>query len=382
MKVTAVICEYNPFHTGHLLQLGYIKKDGDAAVIAVMSGSFVQRGEPAIYDKYARAHAAVMMGADLVIELPYPYCCSAAEFFAKGAVSIVDSLGCVDSLCFGSENGNIEELRKVSDILCSLSFREELEKKRSHKAFAVFSYAKLRQSLYEELYGKGYPVTPNDILAVEYLNALSSLDSKIVPETYQRKPGYSAGQARKDIFEKNATDMLPDMAVKIFENCDKYRIENAARLILSFYRNAEPLSLARFESMTNGLDYRLVSAARASNSLDEFMTALSSKTHTDAKIRRAIIAGMVGTESESVRAKPCFTQVLAVGRHGRELLKTISKCGNIDVLTKPAHYKKLTGTARQQAELNIKADELALFMCDCIKNADYFIKKSPYITET
>jgi predicted nucleotidyltransferase len=106
MKTTAVICEYNPFHRGHEYQINAIKNSG-SYVVCIMSGGFVQRGGPALFDKFVRAEAAVRMGADLVVELPFPYCSSAAEFFAKGGVALADSLGLIDELCFGSESGDI-----------------------------------------------------------------------------------------------------------------------------------------------------------------------------------------------------------------------------------------------------------------------------------
>ena len=126
MKTTAIICEYNPFHKGHKLQLDMVKSQG-GLVVCIMSGSFVQRGTPAVFDKYARAEAAVREGADLVLELPFPYCCSAAEHFAFGGVGLANSLNSVDELLFGSECGDLEILQTVSDRLTSFDFKNKMK---------------------------------------------------------------------------------------------------------------------------------------------------------------------------------------------------------------------------------------------------------------
>ena len=199
MKTTAVICEYNPFHRGHEYQINAIKNSG-SYVVCIMSGGFVQRGGPALYDKYVRAEAAVRMGADLVVELPFPYCSSAAEFFAKGGVALADSLGLIDELCFGSESGDIVQLETAVSNITSPRLAEEMKKARADKNNKDKSFAVLRQEAYGALFGDGFPLLPNDILGVEYIKALNELKSSIRPVTYKRER--VVGNGRKNRYNR------------------------------------------------------------------------------------------------------------------------------------------------------------------------------------
>ncbi len=378
MKITAIICEYNPFHKGHLLQISQLKKNNDT-VICIMSGGFVQRGEPAVFDKYARAKAAVMCGADIVFELPFPYCCSAAEFFAYGGVSLANSLKIIDRLCFGSECGDVEKLSSVSARVNSPEFKKALSEARGDKSFARVPFAYLRESVYRSLYNCDFPVLPNDILGIEYINALSKLKSDIEPFTYKREEGYSATQSRRLLLEENSLEMIPENVRGVFENTDVYKTEYAERAILAFYRSADVKTLKKYEGMSNGLAERIVKGALATNSLEGLVEYLSGKSYTNARIRRAIINGMAGTLPEMLISPPLYTSVLAASDNGRKLLRDITKRADIDILTKPAHFKKLSGKAKEQAIFAQKADALLTLMCKDAKEADYYLKQKPYI---
>lgn len=377
MKTTAVICEYNPFHRGHKLQIDGIKERG-SAVISIMSGGFVQRGAPALFDKYIRAEAAVRMGADLVLEMPYPYCCSAAEFFAFGGVSIAESLGIIDELCFGSECGDIDLLNEISGRLNSDGFVRRLREARAIESNRGIAYAPLRDKVYREAYGSELLSTPNDILGIEYISALKKLGSNIIPVTYRREKGFSATSARAMI-ESEDFGMVPEGVDLIMMNALRYGFKYAERAVLAFYRTADPEKLKDFEGMTNGMAERLVKTALESRSLEELMSKMESKAHTNSKIRRCILHGMTGVTTSMLKEKPRYTQVLACGPMGRELLKGIKKQGDIALLTKPADYTALEEGARKQAEFNIKAEGLLTLMCREAKSAAEFIKKAPFI---
>lgn len=378
MKVTAVICEYNPFHKGHKLQLEGIRKDG-GYVVCIMSGGFVQRGLPAIYDKYTRAKAAVAEGADLVLELPYPYSCSAAEFFCRGGVSVANSLGIVDELCFGSECGDVELLEKVGERLSSAQFVAEMKKARKDKTASEKPYAVLREEVYTTLYNEPLPTQPNDILGIEYITALKQLKSGIAPITYKREKGWSATESRRLVFEESSFESIPEKAAEIFAKSDRYCMKNAERAILSYFRFANAKELSRYEGMTNGIADRMVKSALSSASLEEFVDNIKGKSYTNAKINRCIVSGMLETEGNELLLTPSYTQVLAFNENGRRLIRQIQKCGGIELLTKPAHYKKLGENARRQAEKSNRADALLTLMCDKARAADYFVKQTPYI---
>lgn len=376
MKITAVICEYNPFHKGHKLQLDMIGSRGDLAV-CIMSGGFVQRGQPALFDKYARAEAAVREGADLVLELPYPYCCSAAEFFAGGGVGVADSLGVVDELCFGSECGSVDALRKVSERLSSAEFAERMKDARADAANKTKPHASLREEVYAGLYGEGFPTTPNDILGVEYISALNRLNSKIVPVTYKREEGYSATEARRLIRDLDDYSAVPDG--EYFAGKERYSMELAEQAILFFYRTVTPKQLMGIEGMTNGIAERLTGKAAECTSLAELLEKAGGKGYTQAKLRRCILHGMTGVTSEMLKEPPAYTQALAFNERGRGLLRRIAKEGSIRVITKPAHYKRLDGRALAQAEFSAAAEGLLALMCGTPKAANEFLRKNPYV---
>ena len=182
MKTAAVICEYNPFHFGHKYQLDVIRHllGQDTAIIAIMSGDFVQRGEPAIIGKYARAESALLCGCDLILELPLPFSMSGAEFFARAGVYIADSLGIVDLLFFGSECGELTKLQTVAERMTSDEFGQAcVEARMTDKGAQT---GRLRADIYRRLFGDE-PILSgsNDLLALEYLRALNRFGSAIQP---------------------------------------------------------------------------------------------------------------------------------------------------------------------------------------------------------
>lgn len=379
MKTTAIICEYNPFHKGHKLQLDMVKNRGRLAV-CIMSGSFVQRGTPAVFDKYARAEAAVREGADLVLELPFPYCCSAAEHFAFGGVSLLNSLNLADELLFGSECGDINALQTVCDRLSSPDFKNKMKEERSNSANKGKSFAVLRSEVYEKLYQNTLPFTPNDILGIEYLSALKKLKSPIIPVTYKREEGFSATRSRQ-LLEDDSFEMIPPQAIQVFKNAIRYKEDYAERIILHHYRNADPAKLKEYEGMTDGIADKLVKEAQNSTSLNELMLNLSGKSYTNAKIRRCIIHGITEITPLSLKEPPAFTNVLACSKDGRALLKAIQKNTEFSIITKPAHYKKLDGVAKKQAETARKADSLLTLMCETPQKAHIFLTKTPFVAE-
>ncbi len=378
MKTTAIICEYNPFHCGHKVQIDAVKQKGNN-IICIMSGGFVQRGEAAMFDKYIRAEAAVRSGADLVLELPYPYSCSAAEFFAMGGVSVANSLGVVDELCFGSESGDIALLSQMSERLLSDEFDLMMKNAREDKKNKDKPYAALREEVYKKLYEQSVAIKPNDILGVEYISAIKKLNSPIIPVTYKREVGFSATETRKRITEENKFDTVPNEVSSLFEKQDRYGMEYAEKAILAFYRCADPKELEKYEGMTNGIAERLVKAAKESVSLADLIGKLSGKSYTNAKIRRCILHGMTGVYTDMLRTPPKYTQVLACNELGRQFVRRIQKEGSIAVFTKPSHYKKAEEEARKQAEFSLAAENLLTLMCKNPKPADEFLKRKPYI---
>lgn len=345
MKLTGIVCEYNPLHTGHVAHLAYAKTLGDA-VVCVMSGNLVQRGEAAIAHKYARAEAAISAGADLVLELPFPYAMAGASFFARGAISTLASVG-VDTLTFGSECGDVSLLCRAADALAKL----EKEPSDKEKGSATEHFDRL-SSLVD-----GLKFSSNDILGIEYIRAIREGGYGITPVTMKRLgDGYrktelggsayaSATAIRNAIFsgsEGEVADYLPEAMQTILareRECGNApaSLENLERAILFFWRTADPTALSTLAELGGGLAERLVSAAAKATTLDELYALAATKKYTNAHIRRAILYGMLGVRWEDLEAAPAYTNLLAANDKGRGILSSIRKGEQaVPVLTKPA----------------------------------------------
>ena len=377
MKTVAIISEYNPFHTGHKYQIEKIRQDfqEEVTVIAIMSGNFVQRGDVAICDKLTRAKMAVDCGADLVLELPFPYSCAPADIFAKSAVYIASSLGIVDYLSFGSESGSITELTEAADIMESGEYSESLKK----HAKGNIGYAKACQAAYESLSGSSrLSFTPNNILAIEYIKAIKALKSSIIPHTIKRvgsdysencidksRDFQSAGAIRDQLLKnvdvalqyipKESQNTLLDAI-----NCGKLpcNAEKIASAILSHYRiNRQSPSCDIYDG-GSGLYNRLTSASFEAQSINSLISLTETKKYTNARIRRAMWAGFLGVTSSDLRSLPLYTQVLAMNTVGMNELRRIGEDCPVRILTKPSDYKHFGEDLVRQKELSDRADSI------------------------
>ncbi len=384
-ETAAIICEYNPFHNGHKLQIELLRNAYPGVrVIAVMSGSVVQRGETAVLPKRLRAEAAVKCGADLVLELPYPYSGAAAEYFASGAVRLIAGLGCVDLLCFGSESGDLLSLNKTAENLMSDAYSIEYEKRRAQKDSGAVSRLSLGEAAYNDLFGEGYPKTPNDILAVEYIKALKGYGGGIEPFTYGRKPGYSATLSRNALRNGRYDELealVPEKAFELYRSYGGFDLpERAEAVVLSALRLfGDRCHMEDCACAGGGIYQLLKNSADKASSLDSLISMCSGKRYTDANIRRAIISMLLGTTSDMLLEKPLFTNVLAANATGREILSDIRKTADIAVVTKQAHYSRLPENAREQFKRNFDADRLYLLTAHKRMSPSELLLLPPYI---
>lgn len=378
MSVYAVICEFNPFHNGHALLINRIKEaDSDAKIVAVMSGNFVERGDAAIVCKYSRAEMAIRCGCNLVLELPAPWCFSGAEFFARGGVHIADSIGISDHLAFGSESGDITSLEACAEGLSSAEFSAKLSEMRA--AHPNLNAATLREMAYTALYGKSrHFAGSNDLLALEYIAAIRELSAKITPITVKREGGgyncenlekiCSATAIRKAIAEgTELSGFMPDGAFEILRReLEAGRIYSLSRLDMAasaILRTASPESLSEIMEISGGMENRLVSAADGGRTIDEIIAAAKQKRYSDSRIRRAIIAAVIGVRTSDAEVLPAFTVLLGADAVGRELLAKCRKKSKIAILSKPSDEKKLTDGTLSQYLLHKKADRIAELCC-------------------
>ena len=329
MKIGAIISEYNPFHNGHKYHIEQTRAAGVTHIAAVMSGNFTQRGDAAIYDKHVRARAALENGIDLVIELPVRYSLMAAEGFARGAVEIVSALGCVDTLSFGSESGNIEALKEASRAIEFTAHTKEFDKLIKHGK----SYPAALHEAMLEYYTKDVAeliASPNNTLAIEYLSALDNIASPIKPMTIKRLGAdhdsddedvfISASAIRKKIL--NGGDISTFAPAVDAPAADITRLERA---ILAKLRTLRAEDFERCYDSIGGLAERLGKAVRGARSLSELYFLAKAKRYTLSSIRRVVMCAFLNLDKKFAAEKPAYLRVLGMNSRGKEILSE-AKC--------------------------------------------------------
>ena len=367
-KINAVICEFNPFHNGHQYIINEMKKQG--LVICVMSGNFVQRGDVAILDKWARAKTALLCGADLVLELPVAFSTANAQTFSLGSVEILNSLGIIDNLFFGTENGNIKELENILNLFETTAFQNELKLnlnkgKTFAKAREDATKSLLKDAYNDELAGS------NNNLALEYLSALKNTKSNIKAQTVKRQganhdtftegENISAMQIREYIKGNilNLNLQMPTKSLKILEN--EIKFGNAPALInkieLAILCKLRTMSISDFANIcdiSEGLENRLFKAVREAVSLDDLYSKIKSKRYPLARIRRIVLHSFLDITKKS--QKLSYIKVLAMNENGKNIIKNCKK--NLPIIGKSSDVNKLDDFAKEQFALQCKCDDI------------------------
>ncbi len=376
MGLIGVVCEYNPFHRGHLLHLerSRVALGEDSPVLCVMSGDFVQRGEAAMYDKFARAEAACRCGADLVVELPLPWALSSAEGFARGAVSLLAALG-ADHLAFGSESGDLEALWGLARTLLEPELMEEIRDLLAREGKLSFAAAReqalrLRLGEQAELLRQ-----PNDILAVEYLKAARELGCGLRPVAIRRQgAGHdaadsgegpcSASELRRRIRAGESTEgEIPAPAAEVYagERRAGRELADPAVLdiaLLSRLRMLDPADFGALPDAGEGLGLRLWRAVQEQPGLEEVLAAAKSKRYALSRLRRMAICAALGVRSGENRGLPPYARVLAFNARGRELLRKMDGSCPLPLLIKPAQVRRLSPDCERIFTLGAKAHDL------------------------
>ena len=349
MKAVAVICEYNPFHNGHICLLSEIKKAfPEHAVISVMSGTAVQRGDFAVQNKYVRAENALRGGSDLVLELPFPFSVSAAEQFAKAGVYISHGVG-AEILAFGSESGNPAMLKKVAERLSAPSFDKELKKEAEKNPDEPF--IAVRERVYFRLYGEKLPATGNDILGVEYLKNTEKYEN-IAPYVIHRTAPFSATAARKSIFNGDVAEKCRLLPSGDVEGEIHAGLKGFYPLVLGYLR------LTPSGDTGNGLRNAIKQAAERATDFDSFNELLPTKNYTLARLRREIMSMLFDVSDEDKNALPEYTVLLGATEKGLKYLSERKKSLSLPILTKKADAKNLNEKGKRQLEKAEKCDSI------------------------
>lgn len=384
MKVAGIIAEYNPFHNGHALLAYKAREAGATHVAAVMSGNFVQRGEPALMHHTVRTKAAIECGIDLVLQLPSVYAVSSAQSFAQAGVEILDGTGIVDWLVFGSECGDTEKITETAKLIYSDEIRpyisDELDK--------GITFAAARENALRKISPECADIIqkPNNILGVEYAAALERINSNIMPVTFKRIGAEhdsdksngeiaSASMVREFIKgRREFADFVPDKAEAIYWNAsisDIKLIENAI-LYKMKTTTAEALSLA--PDVSEGIENRIINAAKEAKNLEELYYLAKTKRYTHARIRRIIINHFLCVTAEDTAISAPYIRVAGFNEKGAELIRMLKKTAKLPVITKASDIADAGENAQKIFSLECTAGEI--FSLCLPENGSYPPEKS------
>ena len=354
MKILGIIAEYNPFHNGHKYQIEQARlKTGADYIVIVMSGSFVQRGTASICDKWSRSKMALLGGADLVIELPVVYSMQSAEYFASGAVKILNALGVVDYLAFGVENDNISDLTSIAQVL--LGEPENFKIALNNALATGISFPSAREFALKEYTGFDNILgTPNNILAIEYIKALLRIKSKIKPVAILRsgvmhdKIGEgnitSASHIRSLLLENGLGSIKNYVPEYVYEILDveikngkaPININSLETAIITRLRTIPLQELAQIRDVTEGLENRIKQGANICTTLDDIINYAKTKRYTRSRLRRIIANTLLGITKATENMPPQYIRVLGMNEYGKAILKKAKGSTTLPIIIKTA----------------------------------------------
>ena len=389
MKTVGLITEYNPFHNGHAYHIEKAKMlTGADRVIVVMSGDFVQRSAPAVMPKHLRAESALLSGASLILELPVCFATGSAEYFAQGSISLLNRLGCIDSICFGSECGDLHLLKEIAQILADEPIEYQTALRQALKDGASFPAARQKAlNIYSDKYSEILAL-PNNILGIEYLKALAKLHSKMEPFTIKRiGAGYhdmdidgqfsSATAIRSDIYQladvNSSSESLPlthiqtqvpsschELMKKNYQTRYPVKADDFSLLLKAKLLSETAGSLSHYLDMSPELANRILRLRNDYLSFEQFCDLLKTKELTRSRISRSFIHVLLGITNDwltAMKAPAPYARILGFRRDHADLLGILKRTSDIPLITSPARAV-LADTAYQMLELDIYASDL------------------------
>ncbi len=377
MRIAGIIAEYDPFHKGHAAHIEATRAEngGNAShVVVVMSGNFTQRGEPALVSKFRRAEMALAGGADLVLELPLPWAMAPAENFAAGGVAILNALGCVDLLSFGSECGNVEVLQQLADLPQNKDYQTALK-----RALASgVPYALAGQTVADDILGEEVATalsSPNNTLGIEYLRAIANQQADFEKFTLLRQGALhnqevpNQGFAAASLLRNWIRDEQVDKALEFMPSATgeqlKQSVENGEspsnshilhNALLTTLRKMRAVDFADLPWISEGLENRLYALSRTATDYDDLLTALKTRRYPLARLRRVLWSALIGITAKDTEELPPYIRVLGMNRRGREILSVASP--TLPILTRTAQLEDLDDRARRIFDLECVATDL------------------------
>ena len=386
MKAVGIIAEFKPLHRGHAHLLQSVKSHfPDRAIVCVMSGNFVQRGEFAIQEKYSRARSALECGADLVLELPYPFSSLSAEGFAASGIHILSSLPAVDTIAFGTEIDNTHALKECAKNLSSFAFRTAFRKRSATDK--TKGYPALQYEVYRELFGEEeILLNPNASLAVQYLTCLSSYDRdyNIFPVLrHEGKDTCSASQIRALLLDKASVESFVPSAS--FSQMEAERasgrfpvsMETLAPILFYLLKTKDRKELLRIYGLAP-LTARAKNALKDAESIEDLVQMTVSTSYTASRVRRAFLSLLCDNPRGVEKELPAYTLLLGSTPKGRDLLAEMRKTSRIPVFSKPSHaLRSQDMLVKAQAKRAFGADEIYAMAFPCRQREGFFLRTSP-----
>ncbi len=412
MKILGLITEYNPFHNGHLYHLKKSKQETNSNyTVAVMSGNFVQRGAPALLDKWSRAKMAIDCGVDLVVELPIIFSCQSAELFAYGAIKLLDSFGIVNTISFGCEWNNIDDLKIISETLVNEPYLYKSLLKKSLSKGNPYPKARniaLKEFFKDNSISKNIDdiiINPNNILAIEYIKALIRIKSNIIPYNIKRVAcDYSAKKLtgvissaraiRNELYIYNNLNKIksciPDHTYKYLEEFLKNygtfnKLDNYTEIILYLLRS-KLINLTTIPDINEGLHNRIYKYSNKYNTINEILNHTKSKRYTYTRLQRILVNLLLNINKETCsnlqKNGPLYIRVLGANSKGLEILAKTKNKATIPIITKFSNHRKIKSKKlNQMIEIDKKATDIYFLGINKNSNTqtdmDYII--SPYI---
>lgn len=369
-----IVAEFNPFHNGHKYIVDILLNNGENTVTAVMSESFVQRGEGACVPPNERVKMALSCGVDLVLSLPVAYATASAERFAEGGVQILGSLGCIDALGFGSESGNTAVLEACAKAVENPEFTLFLEKRLNEGV----SFPVARQKALGDMCGESFAEvlgSPNDILGVEYIKAINKNNFNIKPFAIKR---IGVAHDSEDVFQNICSASSIREMMKNEEDFSKFMPKESADIFVDAIRKGKALwdfsviekaILFKLRTMTaqdfekipdvsEGLEYRISDAVRSSTTLSEILEKIKTKRYTHSRLRRIILNAFLGVTRDDIYESVPFIRVLGFNDRGAQLLRDAKNKAKLPIVTKSSDVKSLSMNAQKAFELECRARDL------------------------
>ena len=388
MNICGIVAEYNPFHNGHVYHIEETKKITECdGIIAIMSGNFIQRGVPALFDKWTRTKMALKNGVDLVIELPSYYATSSAEYFAQGSVALLDGLGVVKNISFGSNTTDIDALKRIANVLYlepenyKKLLQSELKRGVSYPIARSNALKNFLKKEYDAKYIADILLDSNNILGIEYLKALLYSNSQIKPVVVERKgstynstaviDNICSATAIRELLEKNDLKTVGEVVPKdtfevintaILDGMSPMFLKNYEKEILYVLRRCTTEELANIADVTEGIENLLKKATNEGMELENIIDILKTKRYTRTRIHRILLHTLLNvtkSDVENYKYNPQYIRVLGFNKTGEKILSQIHNNSNLPVVTSVSKFlKNANPTSKKMLEKDIMATNI------------------------